>query len=173
MILVFWNDWVRGHTCAFRLITNFFNVAGNLYFLDAFRKCVIKITLCGVASHFQVILQQVLQCLQAFPHGGVCLIPRHWWVWRLPSVTRWLRSRLVTTPHNIPRHDPLTHLLTESITALYHIFETLLSAELYWLLSNRVPSSFFFLHFIIILSTSCLGTDHKQTSLDFSYNCQA
>lgn len=77
------------------------------------------------------------------------------------------------TSHNIPRCYLLTHMLTGSVTELYHIFGLFLSAELYWLLSNRVSLSFYFLSFIIVLYTSCLGRDHKHTGLDFSCNCQA
>lgn len=46
------------------------------------------------------------------------------------------------TSHNIPRHYLLTHMLIGSITELYHIFELLLSGELYWWVSCLHPFTF-------------------------------
>lgn len=92
-------------------------------------------------------------------------------MWRLPSFRYMMTSQ--QTSYNIPRHYLLTHMLIGSVTELYHIFELFSSAELYWWVSYRVSSSFYCLCFIIVLYISCLGRDHKHSSLDFSYNCQA
>ena len=181
------NGWVRSCTWAFPLgvivyflcyiyhfIANLFSVMGSLYFLVALRNCVFWIILCCIAPHFQVFFQYAK--LSTVPN--VCFILQQCWMWRLPSITWWLCffrrlcNRLVTTSHNIRTHYQLTHLLTESVTELYHIFETFLSTELYWFLSNTVSLCFCFPYFIIITSSICLGTDHKHTSLTFSYHLQ-
>lgn len=77
---------------------------------------------------------------------------------------RRLHDRLVITSHNIPRHYQLTHLLFESVTEHYHIFEIFLSPKLSWFHSNTASLPFYLLYFIIKISTSCPVTDHKHTS---------